>query len=61
MTKPKVHARNYVVSGQPVSLLEIMEKLGVCDTTARSRLARVRAEPGPVTWEKLIAKARWPK
>lgn len=61
MTKPKRQAKNYVVSGEPVSLREIMDRLGVCDVTARSRLKRVKAEPGPVTWEKLMAKARWPK
>jgi hypothetical protein len=40
----------FSIEGQTVDLVAIGARLGVTDDTARKRLKREAAKPGPVTW-----------
>ena len=43
----------HMIEGELVTMPEIAARLGVTETTARSRLKRSKGLPGPVTWERL--------
>lgn len=47
------HLAVYCVEGESLTLAQLAKRLGVSETTARARLNRERAKPGPATWESL--------
>lgn len=42
-----------LIEGEYVTSTDIAARLGISDSVARSRLAKVKKQPGAVTWAKL--------
>lgn len=47
----KARTAVYLIEGEYVTYAQMAERMGVHESTAKSRFQKAKALPGPVTWE----------
>ena len=43
----------YMIEGEPLTMVQIAERLGIAKSAANARMRKARGAPGPVTWAEL--------
>lgn len=54
---PTIFARPFLIEGEYVTRAQIAKRMGVTPQYAGTKLRKLRAQPGAITWAKLGASA----